>query len=112
MVGLSNKFEKSEEVAKNIAMQAAAMNPIALNENEVDATIIEKEIEIAKEQLRQEGKPEEMLDNIAKGKIKRFFKDNTLVNQAYIKDNKISVADYIKSNGEIQITGFERVSLV
>ena len=112
LVGLSNKFEKSEEVAKNIAMQAAAMNPIALNENEVDATIIEKEIEIAKEQLRQEGKPEEMLDNIAKGKIKRFFKDNTLVNQAYIKDNKISVADYIKSNGEIQITGFERVSLV
>ena len=82
-------------VAKNIAMQAA-MNPIALNENEVDATIIEKEIEIAKEQLRQEGKPEEMLDNIAKGKIKRF-QDNTLVNQAYIKDNKISVADYIKS---------------
>ena len=87
LVGLSNKFEKSDEVAKNIAMQAAAMNPIALNENEVDATIIEKEIEIAKEQLRQEGKPEEMLDNIAKGKIKRFFKDNTLVNQSYIKDN-------------------------
>ena len=112
LVGLSNKFEKSEEVAKNIAMQAAAMNPIALNENEVDATIIEKEIEIAKEQLRQEGKPEEMLDNIAKGKIKRFFKDNTLVNQAYIKDNKISVSDYVKSVGEIEITGFERVSLV
>ena len=112
LVGLSNKFEKSEEVAKNIAMQAAAMNPIALNENEVDATIIEKEIEIAKEQLRQEGKPEEMLDNIAKGKIKRFFKDNTLVNQAYIKDNKISVSDYVESVGEIEITGFERVSLV
>ena len=112
LVGLSNKFEKSDEVAKNIAMQVAAMNPIALNENEVDATIIEKEIEIAKEQLRQEGKPEEMLDNIAKGKIKRFFKDNTLVNQAYIKDNKISVSDYVKSVGEIEITGFERVSLV
>ena len=53
-----------------------------------------------------------MLDNIAKGKIKRFFKDNTLVNQAYIKDNKISVSDYVKSVGEIEITGFERVSLV
>ena len=78
----------------------------------MDATIIEKEIELAKEQLRQEGKPEEMLVNIAKGKIKRFFKDNTLVNQAYIKDNKISVSDYLKSVGEIEITGFERVSLV
>ena len=88
------------------------MNPIALNENEVNATVVEKEIEIAKEQLRQEGKPEEMLDKIAKGKIKRFFKDNTLVNQAYIKDNKISVSDYVKSVGEIEITGFERVSLV
>ena len=109
---MSESFEGCGEVAKNIAMQAAAMNPIALNENEVDATIIEKEIEIAKEQLRQEGKPEEMLDNIAKGKIKRFFKDNTLVNQSYIKDNKISVSDYIKSVGEIEITGFERVSLV
>ena len=112
LVGLSSKFEQAEEVAKNIAMQVAAMNPIALNENEVDATIIEKEIEIAKEQLRQEGKPEGMLDNIAKGKIKRFFKDNTLVNQVYIKDNKISISDYIKSVGKINITGFERVSLV
>ncbi|MFL2601025.1 MAG: translation elongation factor Ts [Flavobacteriaceae bacterium] len=112
LVGLSSKYEQAEEVAKNIAMQVAAMNPIALNENEVDATIIEKEIEIAKEQLRQEGKPEGMLDNIAKGKIKRFFKDNTLVNQVYIKDNKISISDYIKSVGKINITGFERVSLV
>ena len=93
-------------------MQAAAMNPIAINEDGVDAAVIKKEIEIAKEQLRQEGKPEEMLDNIAKGKIKRFFKDNTLVNQAYIKDNKISVINYVKSVGEIEITSFERVSLV
>ena len=112
LVGFSSKFEQSEEVAKNIAMQVAAMNPIALNENEVDATIIEKEIEIAKEQLRQEGKPEGMLDNIAKGKIRRFFKENTLVNQAYIKDNKISVNDYVKSVGKIEITGFARISLV
>ena len=112
LAGLSSKFEQAEEVAKNVAMQVAAMNPIALNEDEVDATIIEKEIEIAKEQLRQEGKPEGMLDNIAKGKIKRFFKDNTLVNQVYIKDNKISVGDYVKSVNKINITGFERVSLV
>ena len=78
-------------------MQAAAMNPIALNEDGVDASIIEKEIEIAKDQLRQEGKPEAMLDNIAKGKMKRFFKDNTLVNQDYIKTIKSLLLAYVKS---------------
>ena len=93
-------------------MQAAAMNPIALNEDGVDASVIEKEIEIAKDQLRQEGKPEAMLDNIAKGKIKRFFKDNTLVNQDYIKDNKQSVAQYVKSvNADLTITNFKRLAL-
>ena len=73
LVGLSATIDNGEEVAKNVAMQVAAMNPIALNEEGVDASIIEKEIEIAKEQLRQEGKPEAMLDNIVKGKIKRFL---------------------------------------
>ena len=93
-------------------MQAAAMNPIALNEAGVDAAIIEKEIEIAKEQLRAEGKPEAMLENISKGKIQRFYKDNTLVNQDYIKDNAMSVAVYIKSiNADLTVTGFSRVSL-
>ena len=77
LVGLSASVEGAEVVAKDVAMQAAAMNPIALNEEGVDASVIEKEIEIAKDQLRQEGKPEAMLENIAKGKIKRFFKDNT-----------------------------------
>ena len=111
LVGLSNSVEGAEVAAKDVAMQAAAMNPIALNEEGVDATVIEKEIEIAKDQLRQEGKPEEMLDNIAKGKIKRFFKDNTLVNQAFIKDSKQSVADYVKSYGDVTVTAFERVAL-
>jgi elongation factor Ts len=112
LVGLSAKVEDAAEVSKNVAMQAAAMNPIALNEEGVDASIIEKEIEIAKDQLRQEGKPEEMLDKIAQGKIKRFFKDNTLVNQDFIKDSKISVGDYVKSVGDIEVTGFARVALV
>jgi elongation factor Ts len=112
LVGLSGIVENAAEIAKNVAMQAAAMNPIALNEEGVDASIVEKEIEIAKDQLRQEGKPEAMLENIAKGKIKRFFKDNTLVNQAYIKDGKISVADYVKSaDPDLLVTGFERVAL-
>ncbi|MEK9612608.1 MAG: translation elongation factor Ts [Flavobacteriaceae bacterium] len=112
LVGLSNAIDNAAEVAKNVAMQAAAMNPIALNEEGVDSTVIEKEIEIAKDQLRQEGKPEAMLDNIAKGKIKRFFKDNTLVNQAYIKDSKISVADYVQSAGDTEVTDFARLALV
>ena len=94
-------------------MQVAAMNPISLDENGVDQKTIDKEIEIAKEQLRQEGKPEAMLDNISKGKLKKFFKDNTLVNQDYIKDNKQSVSSYIKSiDSDLTITHFRRVGLV
>ena len=113
LTSLSANVDGAAEAAKNVAMQAAAMNPIALNEDGVDAATVEKEIEIAKDQLRQEGKPEAMLDNIAKGKLKRFFKDNTLVNQAYIKEAKQSVADYVKSvNGELSVTGFKRVALV
>ena len=70
-----------------------------------------EEIEIAKDQLRQEGKPEAMLDKIAAGKIKRFFKDNTLVNQDFIKDSKVSVAKYVKSIGDVEVVGFKRVAL-
>jgi elongation factor Ts len=111
--GFSSSSNGIEEIAKNVAMQAAAMNPIALDENGVDQSTIDKEIEIAKDQLRQEGKPEGMLDNIAKGKLKRFFKDNTLVNQDFIKDGKQSVATYVKMNdSNLNITGFKRVALV
>ena len=113
VVELSTNVEGGTEVAKNVAMQAAAMNPIALNEDGVDASVIEKEIEIAKDQLRQEGKPEAMLDNIAKGKIKRFFKDNTLVNQIYIKDSKQTVTQYLQSvDTDLSVTAFARLALV
>ena len=112
LISLSANVEGADEAAKNVAMQAAAMNPIALNEDGVDAAIIEKEIEIAKEQLRAEGKPEAMLDNISKGKIQRFYKDNTLVNQDYIKDGSMSVANYVKSvDATLSVTGFKRVAL-
>ncbi|MCF4100218.1 translation elongation factor Ts [Gillisia sp. M10.2A] len=112
LTGLSKNVEGAEEAAKNVSMQAAAMNPVALNEDGVDQSIIDKEIEIAKDQLREEGKPEEMLDNIAKGKIKRFFKDNTLVNQDFIKDNKMSIASYVKSvDSDLTVVAFERVAL-
>jgi len=112
LVSLSAAVEGAEEASRNVAMQAAAMAPIALNEEGVDAATIEKEIEIAKDQLRQEGKPEAMLENIAKGKLGRFFKDNTLVNQDYIKDNKLSVSQYVKSvDAALVVTGFKRVAL-
>jgi elongation factor Ts len=92
-------------------MQAAAMSPIALNEEGVDAAVIEKKSK-SQRSLRQEGKPEVMLDNIAKGKLARFFKDNTLVNQDYIKDNKLSVANYVKSlDKDLIVTGFKRAAL-
>jgi elongation factor Ts len=112
LVSLSHNVEGGAEVSRNVAMQAAAMAPIALNETEVDPAVIEKEIEIAKDLLRQEGKAEAMIDNIAKGKLGRFFKDNTLVNQDYIKDNSMSVANYVKSiDANLTVTGFKRVAL-
>lgn len=113
LVGLSENVSGAETIAKDVAMQVAAMNPIALDESSVDQSVIEKEVEIAKEQLRAEGKPEAMLENIAKGKLNRFFKDNTLVKQDFIKDSKVSVADYVKTGGaQLKVIAFERVSLV
>jgi len=112
LVSLSAVVAGGEEAARNVAMQAAAMNPIALNEAGVDAETIEKEIEIAKDLLRQEGKPEAMLENISKGKIQRFYKDNTLVNQDYIKDGSMNVASYVKSvDANLTVTGFKRAAL-
>lgn len=112
LVGLSEKFDGAEEVAKNVSMQVAAMNPLALNEEKVDQQVIDKEIEIAKDQLRQEGKPEAMLDQISKGKLNKFFKENTLIHQEYIMGDKQSVKDYVSSvkNG-VEIIDFVRVSL-
>ncbi len=112
LVSLSANVAGAEEASRNVAMQAAAMNPIALNEAGVDAAVIEKEIEIAKEQLRAEGKPEAMLENISKGKIQRFYKDNTLINQDYIKDGSMNVASYVKSvDANLTVTGFKRAAL-
>jgi elongation factor Ts len=92
-------------------MQIAAMNPIALDKESVDPELIDKEIEIAKDQLKNEGKPEELIEKIAIGKLNRFFKDNTLINQQFIKENKISVDQYLKTFGDIRILSFSRVSI-
>lgn len=102
----------SREAAKNIAMQVAAMNPVALNKDSVPADVIERELEVARDQVRQEGKPEEMIDRIAQGKLGKFFKENTLVGQSYIKDSKQTVESYIKALEDgAEVTGYRRVGL-
>jgi len=112
ITALSAKVEGADEAAKAVSMQAAAMNPIALDETAVSQETIDKELEIERHKLTEEGKPANIIDNILKGKMQRFYKDNTLVHQDFIKDNSISVADYVKSvNGDLKVTGFVRVSL-
>ena len=93
-------------------MQVAAMNPIALDETKVSQETIDKELEIERELLTKEGKPANIIDNILKGKMQKFYKDNTLVHQAFIKDSAVSVADYVKSvNGDLKVVGYVRASL-
>ena len=112
IVAFSSSPENIDEVGKNVAMQIAAMNPIALNEDQVSKEIVDKEIEIGKDLARQEGKPENMLEKIASGRLKKFFKENTLVNQIYIKDSKMTVGQYLKEiDVNLSIVSFERVSL-
>jgi len=102
----------NEQVGKDVAMQVAAMAPIAVDKNDVPQEVIEKEKEIGREQARLEGKPEAMLDKIAEGKLVKFFKESTLLNQEFTKDNKKTIAQYLKeSDAELKVTGFRRFSL-
>ncbi len=112
ITSLSAKVDGADEIAKSVSMQVAAMNPIALDETQVSQDVINKELEIERELLVKEGKPENIIENILKGKMQRFYKDNTLVHQAFIKDGSISVADYVKANNaDLKVTGFVRVAL-
>lgn len=104
--------KENGNVARDVAMQAAAMAPIALDENQVSQEILNKELEIGKDLAIQEGKPEALAENIAKGRLKKFLKENTLLNQMFVKDNKISIKQYVEKAGDgLEITGFRRVSL-
>jgi elongation factor Ts len=110
LIGLNEKVD--EVYAKDCAMQTAAMAPVAIDEEGVSQDIIEKEIEIAKDLLRQEGKPEKMIDQIAQGKLKKFFKENTLLNQAFIKDNKKSIKQYLsEASKDLTVVSMKRFSM-
>ena len=100
------------QVYKDIAMQIAAMNPVAIDKNDVPENIIAQEIEIGKEQARRDGKPEEMLEKIAQGKLAKFFKESTLLNQDFVKDNKMTIRQYLESvSKDLTVSAFKRFTL-
>ncbi|HIA05722.1 MAG TPA: elongation factor Ts [Flavobacteriales bacterium] len=112
IIGLSKSGDGVAEAGKNVSMQIAAMDPVAIDEEGVDQTIVDREIEIGKEQARESGKPEEMLEKIALGKLGKFFKENTLLNQAYVKDNKKTIRQYLEeTDSELKVTSYNRLAL-
>lgn len=111
LIGLSHD-DVDEQVGKNIAMQVAAMHPVAVDKDGVPEDIKEKELEIGRKQAQAEGKPENLLDKIAQGKLGKFMKENTLLNQEYIRDSKKSVKQYLQEQKDgLTVTEFKRYSL-
>ena len=109
LVGMS---KEAAEAGKDVAMQIAAMNPLAIDESSIDPATIAREKDIAIEQIKAEGKPAEMAEKIALGKVNKFLKDNTLLAQPFVKDNAKSVGDYLKStDADLKLTEFKRVAL-
>lgn len=112
LVALNKRDDAFEAAGRDVAMQVAAMNPISVSKDDVDARVIEKEIEIGKELARNEGKPEEMLEKIAAGRLNKFFQENTLLGQKFVKNNDQTVDQYLRSlDKELTVTGFRHVAL-
>ncbi len=110
MVGFSKAIP--QEAAYDVAMQAAAMAPVSISEHDCPAEVIERERNIGREQARNDGKPENMLDKIAEGKLRKYFSEATLVNQAFVKNPKLTVDGYIKSvDKDVEIVAYQRFSL-
>ncbi len=113
-LGVLVEFEgdvDSEKIGKDIAMQIAAMNPIAVTREGVDSSVIDKELEIAKEQLINEGKPSEIAEKAAQGKLRRFYEERVLLEQKFVKDNGVSVKEYLKQNDAPLVKSFHRLQL-
>lgn len=112
IAGFNKSGDNLADYGKDVVMQIAAMSPVALDKDDVSPEMVEREIEIGKEQARQEGKPEAMLDKIAMGKLNKFYKENTLLNQAFIKDGKKSVSAYLKeADKDLTVVNFKRLAL-
>ncbi|MBR4339581.1 MAG: elongation factor Ts [Bacteroidales bacterium] len=112
IVGFNKGGEALTETAHEIAMQIAAMNPLGVTENEIPQEVIDRELEVAREQVRNEGKPENMVEKIAQGKLNKFFKENTLLHQEFIRDTKMNVAEYMhKADKDLVCEGFFRIQL-
>jgi elongation factor Ts len=113
LVSLNLAANEANFVAgKDAAMQIAALNPIAVDKNDIDATVIERELEIAKDQVRAEGKPEEMIEKIAQGKLSKFYKESTLLNQEFVKDGSKTVSQMLDTVEKgLTVTAFKRVAL-
>ncbi len=112
LVALTSNEDAAIEAGKDVAMQIAAMNPIAVDETEVSQEVKDKEMEIGRDMARQQGKPEQIIEKIAEGKLKRFYKDNTLVHQAFVKDSSITVGNFLTSvNADLKVKSFTRFQL-
>ncbi len=112
LVALSADAAGAEEAGKDVAMQIAAMNPVAIDKDGVDTKTIEREMEIAKDQIRAEGKPEEMIEKIAAGKLNKFYKESTLLNQEFVKDSSKTISQFLNDVEKgLTVTAFKRVQL-
>jgi len=100
-----------EEIGKDVAMQVAAMKPLSVTRDGVDSTLVEKELEIAKDQLLNEGKPEHIAEQAAKGKLRRFYEERVLLEQKFVKDNSVSVKEYLEQNDTPLVKAFSRLQL-
>jgi len=113
-LGVLVEFEgdvDADQIGKDVAMQIAAMNPIAVIRDNVDASVVVKELEIAKEQLINEGKPAEIAEKAAKGKLRRFYEERVLLEQKFVKDNGITVKEYLNQNDAPLVKSFHRLQL-
>ena len=100
------------DAGKDVAMQIAAMNPVGVDKDDVPQDVINKEIEIGKEQAKAEGKPADLLEKIAMGKLNKFYKENTLLNQVFVKDNSLTIAKYLDGiNKGLTVTAFNRITI-
>ena len=112
LVGVNSSSDVAEDAGRQVAMQVAAMNPIALNKDGVDARTIEREIEVGKDLAIQEGKPADMAEKIAQGRLAKFFKENTLLSQEFIRDNKLTVEAFLESTEKgLTVSDFKLIAL-